>query len=84
MLDLSALRKFEVLGADAGDLLQIACTRNIRRLAEGQVVIQQHVTNMGVCWTTALCSVWVGIGSAGSAATNTAANGCASLPRNAA
>ena len=38
VLDLSALRKFEVLGADAEDLLQIACTRNIRRLAEGQVV----------------------------------------------
>ncbi|MDY0882201.1 DUF1989 domain-containing protein [Dongia soli] len=38
VMDLSPLRKFEVLGPDAEDLLQIACTRNIRRLAEGQVV----------------------------------------------
>lgn len=38
IMDLSPLRKFEVLGPDAEDLLQIACTRNIRRLAEGQVV----------------------------------------------
>lgn len=38
VMDLSALRKFEVLGPDAEDLLQIACTRNIRRLSEGQVV----------------------------------------------
>jgi aminomethyltransferase len=36
--DLSPLRKFEVLGPDAEDLLQIACTRNIRRLSDGQVV----------------------------------------------
>ena len=38
MLDLSPLRKFEVLGPDAETLLQLACTRNIRRLAVGQVV----------------------------------------------
>jgi aminomethyltransferase len=38
VMDLSPLRKFEVLGADAEDLLQIACTRNIRKLADGQVV----------------------------------------------
>jgi len=36
--DLSPLRKFEVLGPDAETLLQIACTRNIRKLAVGQVV----------------------------------------------
>lgn len=36
--DLSPLRKFEVLGADAEDLLQIACTRNIRKLSDGQVI----------------------------------------------
>ncbi|HKF61943.1 MAG TPA: DUF1989 domain-containing protein [Dongiaceae bacterium] len=34
--DLSPLRKFEVLGPDAETLMQIACTRNMRRLAEGQ------------------------------------------------
>jgi aminomethyltransferase len=38
VMDLSPLRKFEVLGADAEDLMQIACTRNIRKLSEGQVV----------------------------------------------
>ncbi|MEO1190519.1 MAG: DUF1989 domain-containing protein [Pseudomonadota bacterium] len=37
-LDLSALRKFEVLGPDAETLLQTALTRNVRKLAEGQVV----------------------------------------------
>jgi aminomethyltransferase len=38
IMDLSPLRKFEVLGADAEDLLQAACTRNIRKLSDGQVV----------------------------------------------
>ena len=38
MLDLSPLRKFEVLGPDAEQLLQLACTRNIRRLADLQCV----------------------------------------------
>jgi glycine cleavage system T protein (aminomethyltransferase) len=36
--DLSPLRKFEVLGPDAETLMQICCTRNMRRLAEGQAV----------------------------------------------
>src|SRR5262249_12326762 len=31
VMDLSPLRKFEVLGPDAETLLQAACTRNIRR-----------------------------------------------------
>lgn len=38
VLDLSALRKFEVLGPDAEPLLQLVCTRNIRRLADLQCV----------------------------------------------
>ena len=38
VLDLSPLRKFEVLGPDAEQLLQLACTRNIRRLADLQCV----------------------------------------------
>ncbi len=37
-LDLSALRKFEVLGPDAETLLQRTMTRNIRKLSVGQVV----------------------------------------------
>ena len=37
MMDLSALRKFEVLGPDAEALLQATFTRNVRRLAVGQV-----------------------------------------------
>ena len=38
ILDLSPLRKFEVLGPDAEALLQHCLTRNVRRLAVGQVV----------------------------------------------
>ncbi len=38
VMDLSALRKFEILGADAETLLQTALTRNIRRLGDGEVV----------------------------------------------
>jgi aminomethyltransferase len=38
MLDLSALRKFEVLGPDAETLLQRCLTRNVRKLAVGDVV----------------------------------------------
>ncbi len=38
VMDLSPLRKFEVTGPDAETLLQRAMTRNIRRLAVGQVV----------------------------------------------
>ena len=36
--DLSALRKFEVLGPDAEALLQYCLTRDIRRLGDGRVV----------------------------------------------
>lgn len=38
ILDLSALRKFEVVGPDAETLLQRCLTRNVRRLATGDVV----------------------------------------------
>jgi len=38
MIDLSPLRKFEVVGPDAEALLQHALTRNVRRLSVGQVV----------------------------------------------
>ncbi|NVN09895.1 DUF1989 domain-containing protein [Nguyenibacter vanlangensis] len=38
VMDLSALRKFEILGPDAEELLQYAVTRDIRKLAVGQVV----------------------------------------------
>jgi aminomethyltransferase len=38
VIDLSALRKYEVTGPDAELLLQTCVTRNIRRLAVGQVV----------------------------------------------
>ena len=38
IMDLSALRKFEVSGPDAEELLQRTCTRNIRKLSVGQVV----------------------------------------------
>lgn len=38
MIDLSALRKFEITGPDAERLMQMATTRNIRKLAVGQIV----------------------------------------------
>ena len=38
IMDLSPLRKFEVLGPDAERLMQWTLTRNMRRLATGQVV----------------------------------------------
>lgn len=38
ILDLSALRKFEVVGPDAETLLQRCLTRNVRKLAVGDVV----------------------------------------------
>ncbi|MEZ5828132.1 MAG: DUF1989 domain-containing protein [Hyphomicrobiales bacterium] len=38
IMDLSPLRKFEVTGPDAEKLLQYALTRNVRKLAVGQVV----------------------------------------------
>lgn len=38
IMDLSPLRKWEVLGPDAEELLQWTMTRDIRRLADGQVV----------------------------------------------
>ena len=38
VIDLSALRKYEITGPDAELLLQTCVTRNIRRLATGQVV----------------------------------------------
>lgn len=38
IMDLSPLRKFEVLGPDAEMLLQRCVTRNIRKLSHGQVV----------------------------------------------
>ncbi|PMR72986.1 DUF1989 domain-containing protein [Billgrantia endophytica] len=38
VMDLSPLRKFEVVGPDAESLLQYALTRNVRRLAVGEIV----------------------------------------------
>jgi glycine cleavage system T protein (aminomethyltransferase) len=38
IMDLSPLRKFEVTGPDAEALMQYALTRNVRKLAVGQVV----------------------------------------------
>ena len=38
LMDLSPLRKFEILGPDAEQLLQLCLTRDVRRLAVGKVV----------------------------------------------
>ncbi|MGK2855165.1 MAG: DUF1989 domain-containing protein, partial [Microbacteriaceae bacterium] len=47
MMDLSALRKFEILGPDAEALLQATLTRDIRRLSRGQVVYSAMCTESG-------------------------------------
>lgn len=47
VMDLSALRKFEVLGPDAETLLQATVTRDIRRLSRGQVVYSAMCTEAG-------------------------------------
>jgi aminomethyltransferase len=46
-IDLSALRKFEITGPDAEALLQLAVTRDVRRLAVGQVVYTAICTETG-------------------------------------
>ena len=38
VMDLSSLRKFEILGPDAEELMNTALTRNIKKLSVGQVV----------------------------------------------
>ncbi len=38
IMDLSALRKFEIMGPDAEDLMQWTATRNVRKLSGNQVV----------------------------------------------
>ena len=38
MMDLSSLKKFEVVGPDAEELMNTALTRNIKKLAIGQVI----------------------------------------------
>ena len=38
MMDLSSLKKFEVVGPDAEELINTALTRNIKKLAIGQVI----------------------------------------------
>lgn len=47
VMDLSPLRKFEVLGPDAEALLQACVTRNIRKLSHGQVVYSAVCNDTG-------------------------------------
>jgi aminomethyltransferase len=47
VMDLSPLRKFEVLGPDAESLLQATMTRDIRRLSDGQVVYTAMCNDTG-------------------------------------
>ena len=47
VMDLSPLRKFEVLGPDAEALMQATVTRDIRRLAVGQVVYTAMCNDAG-------------------------------------
>jgi len=47
IMDLSPLRKWEVLGPDAEALLQATVTRDVRRLADGQVVYTAMCNDTG-------------------------------------
>lgn len=47
VMDLSPLRKFEVLGPDAEALLQATVTRNVRKLSHGQVVYSAMCNETG-------------------------------------
>jgi aminomethyltransferase len=47
IMDLSPLRKFEVLGPDAEALLQATVTRDVRRLSDGQVVYTAMCNDTG-------------------------------------
>ncbi len=47
IIDLSALRKFEVLGPDAETLMTYTLTRDVRRLAVGQVVYSAMCNETG-------------------------------------
>ena len=48
MMDLSSLRKFEILGPDSEELLNVALTRNIKKLSIGQVVYSALCYNISV------------------------------------
>jgi aminomethyltransferase len=45
VIDLSALRKFEVVGPDAEALMQYCVTRDVRRLAVGKSSTPPSVTS---------------------------------------
>ena len=47
LIDLSALRKFEITGPDAENLLALALTRDVRKLSVGQVVYTAMVYEHG-------------------------------------
>jgi glycine cleavage system T protein (aminomethyltransferase) len=47
MMDLSPLRKWEILGPDAEELMQATVTRDVRRLADGQVVYTAMCNDTG-------------------------------------
>ncbi len=47
IMDLSVLRKFEVIGPDAEELMQIAVTRDIRKLAVNQIVYTAMCNEQG-------------------------------------
>lgn len=47
MIDLSALRKFEITGPDAEAFMQYALTRNIRRLAVGEIAYSASCLETG-------------------------------------
>lgn len=47
MIDLSALRKFEITGPDAEAFMQYALTRNVRKLAVGEIAYSASCLDTG-------------------------------------
>jgi aminomethyltransferase len=80
VMDLSPLRKWEVLGPDAETLIQKVITRDARKLAVGQVVYTPICNETGGMIDDATVFRLGRTTSASSAATSTTASGCARSP----
>ena len=79
VMDLSPLRKWEVLGPDAERSMQRAITRDARHLSVGQWSTRRSATRPAACSTTPPCTGSATTTSASSAATRTPASGCKEL-----
>jgi hypothetical protein len=62
--------QFEITGPDAEAFMQYALTRNIRRLAVGEIAYSASCLKPAAWWMTARFSAWVKTVSAGFAVMN--------------